>query len=64
MDGDGRRPMPAAWFREPTAEELPPGSGGVHYTDGRIFGWVAQAGEPHAGYPGRKLTIESLGGWI
>lgn len=54
-------PMPAAWFKEPTPEELPPGSGGVHYADGRIYGWVAQAGEPHAGYPGRKLTIESLG---
>lgn len=54
-------PMPAEWFREPTEEELPPGSGGVHYANGRIFGWVAQAGEPHAGYPGRDLTIESLG---
>ncbi|WP_434593275.1 phage minor head protein [Streptomyces sp. A5-4] len=54
-------PMPAAWFQEPTAEDLPPGSGGVHYADGRVYGWVAQAGEPHAGYPGRKLTIESLG---
>ncbi|MEU2487044.1 hypothetical protein ABZ593_20850 [Streptomyces sp. NPDC012617] len=54
-------PMPAAWFREPTAAELPPGSGGVHYADGRIYGWVAQAGEPHAGYPGKNLTIESLG---
>ncbi|UQA95625.1 phage minor head protein [Streptomyces halobius] len=54
-------PMPAAWFREPTEEELPPGSGGVHYADGRIYGWVAQAGEPHAGYPGRNLTVESLG---
>ncbi|MFJ5890290.1 phage minor head protein [Streptomyces californicus] len=54
-------PMPAAWFREPTAAELPPGSGGVHYKDGRVFGWVAQTGEPHAGYPGRNLTIESLG---
>ncbi|MFC8332738.1 phage minor head protein [Streptomyces olivaceus] len=54
-------PMPAAWFAEPTAEELPPGSGGVHYANGRIFGWVAQAGEPHAGYPGRNLTVESLG---
>lgn len=54
-------PMPAAWFAEPTAEELPPGSGGVHYADGRVYGWVAQAGEPHAGYPGRNLTIESLG---
>ncbi|MGW4731826.1 phage minor head protein [Streptomyces shenzhenensis] len=54
-------PMPAAWFREPTPEELPYGSGGVHYSGGRIYGWVAQAGEPHAGYPGRNLTIESLG---
>ncbi len=54
-------PMPASWFQEPTEEELPPGSGGVHYSGGRVFGWVAQAGEPHAGYPGRNLTIESLG---
>ena len=54
-------PMPAAWFQEPTLEELPPGSGGVHYSNGRIYGWVAQTGEPHAGYPGKKLTIESLG---
>ncbi|MFM9590719.1 phage minor head protein [Streptomyces scabiei] len=54
-------PMPADWFQEPTAEDLPPGSGGVHYRDGRVFGWVAQAGEPHAGMPGRRLTIDSLG---
>ncbi|MET7720673.1 phage minor head protein [Streptomyces mirabilis] len=54
-------PMPAAWFAEPTDEELPPGSGGVHYADGRIYGWVAQAGEPHAGFSNRRLTIESLG---
>lgn len=54
-------PMPAAWFREPTPEELPPGSGGVHYDAGRIYGWVAQRGVPHAGHPGRHLTIESLG---
>lgn len=54
-------PMPAAWFREPTEEELPPGSGGVRYDGGRVYGWVAQAGEPHAGFPGRNLTIESLG---
>ncbi|MER7983791.1 hypothetical protein [Streptomyces sp. NPDC095817] len=54
-------PMPAAWFAEPTDEDLPPGSGGVHYKDGRVYGWVAQAGEPHAGFPGKKLTIESLG---
>ncbi|MEU1852924.1 phage minor head protein [Streptomyces sp. NPDC019990] len=53
-------PMPAEWFKEPTAEELPPGSGGVHYKDGRVYGWVAQAGVPHAGYPGKKLTIEKL----
>lgn len=53
--------MPAGWFKEPTAAELPPGSGGVHYKDGRIYGWVAQAGEPHAGFPGKNLTIESLG---
>lgn len=52
--------MPAAWFREPTREELPPGSGGVHVAGGRVYGWVAQAGEPHAGMPGR-VTIESLG---
>ncbi|WP_327594692.1 phage minor head protein [Streptomyces chartreusis] len=54
-------PMPAAWFAEPTEEELPPGSGGVHYAGGRIFGWVAQAGEPHAGFANRRLTIDSLG---
>lgn len=54
-------PMPAAWFAEPTEKELPPGSGGVHYAGGRIYGWVAQTGEPHAGFPGRNLTIESLG---
>lgn len=53
--------MPAGWFKEPTAEELPPGSGGVHYANGRVYGWVAQAGEPHAGMPGKNLTIESLG---
>ncbi|MGW6456543.1 phage minor head protein [Streptomyces sp. NPDC055078] len=53
-------PMPAAWFREPTAQELPPGSGGVHYSEGRVWGWVAQAGVPHAGYPGKKITIDRL----
>ncbi|MFJ3249077.1 hypothetical protein [Streptomyces sp. NPDC086782] len=52
--------MPAEWFREPTAEELPPGSGGVHYKDGRVYGWVARSGEPHAGYPGKQLTIDKL----
>ncbi|WP_411092310.1 phage minor head protein [Streptomyces sp. 049-1] len=54
-------PMPAGWFAEPTEEELPPGSGGVHYSAGRIYGWVAQAGEPHAGFANRRLTIDSLG---
>ncbi|WP_309317401.1 phage minor head protein [Streptomyces salinarius] len=53
-------PMPAQWFAEPTEEELPPGSGGVHYAGGRIYGWVAQRGVPHAGYPGKNLTIEKL----
>lgn len=52
-------PMPAEWFREPTTEELPPGSGGVHYKAGRIYGWVAQAGVPHASY-GAKVTIEKI----
>lgn len=51
--------MPAAWFAEPTAEELPPGSGGVHIVDGRAYGWVAQRGVPHAAH-GRKVTIEKL----
>lgn len=53
------KPMPAGWFREPTREELPPGSGGVHIVDGRAYGWVAQAGVPHAAH-GRKVTIEKL----
>ncbi|MER7477431.1 phage minor head protein [Streptomyces sp. NPDC126510] len=53
-------PMPAEWFREPTLAELPPGSGGVHYKDGRVYGWVAQAGVPHAVH-GRKVQIEKLG---
>ena len=52
--------MPAAWFAEPTVEELPPGGPGVNYANGRIFGWVAQAGEPHAGFA-RKVTIDTLG---
>jgi hypothetical protein len=52
--------MPAAWFAAPTAEELPPGGPGVNYRDGRIFGWVAQAGEPHAGYA-QRVTIDTLG---
>lgn len=53
-------PMPAAWFREPTEAELPPGGPGVNYSNGRIFGWVAQAGEPHAGFA-KKITIDGLG---
>lgn len=52
--------MPAEWFQDPT-DLLPDGAPGVNFADGRIFGWVARAGEPHAGYPGKKLTIESLG---
>ena len=53
-------PMPAAWFREPTTDELPPGSGGVHYSGGRIYGWVAQANEPHAGYA-KRVVVNDLG---
>lgn len=53
-------PMPASWFAQPTHEELPPGGPGVNYKEGRIFGWVAQAGEPHAGFA-KKITIDSLG---
>ena len=53
-------PMPAEWFREPTMEELPPGGPGVNYAGGRIWGWVAQAGEPHAGYA-KKITVDGLG---
>lgn len=53
-------PMPAEWFHEPTAEELPPGGPGVNYVGGRIFGWVAQANEPHAGYA-KRIVINDLG---
>lgn len=52
--------MPAAWFSEPTAEELPPGAPGVNYSNGRIFGWVAQANQPHAGYA-KRIVINDLG---
>lgn len=53
-------PMPAAWFAEPTAEELPPGGPGVNYAGGRIFGWVAQSNVPHAGYA-KRVVINELG---
>lgn len=53
-------PMPAAWFKEPTTAELPPGGPGVNYANGRVFGWVAQANEPHAGYA-KKIVINDLG---
>lgn len=52
--------MPAEWFREPTAEELPPGGAGVNYSNGRIFGWVAQSNVPHAGYA-KRVVINELG---
>lgn len=52
--------MPASWFAEPTDAELPPGGPGVNYDRGRVFGWVAQAGEPHAGFA-KKVTIDGLG---
>lgn len=52
--------MPAEWFAEPTVDELPPGGAGVNYANGRIFGWVAQAGEAHAGFA-KKVTVDGLG---
>lgn len=55
-------PMPAAWFAEPTEEELPDGAGGVRLKDGRAYGWVATIDEPHAGYPGKNLTVRKLAG--
>jgi hypothetical protein len=54
-----KEPFPAEWFREPTEEELPPDSGGVHVVNGRAYGWVAQAGVPHEVH-GRKVTIDKL----
>lgn len=54
-----KEPLPAEWFREPTEEELPPDSGGVHVVNGRAYGWVAQAGVPHEAH-GRKVTIDKL----
>lgn len=53
-------PMPRAWFAAPTDDELPFGGPGVNYQGGRIFGWVAQAGEAHAGFA-KKVTIDGLG---
>ncbi|MBA9005955.1 phage minor head protein [Thermomonospora cellulosilytica] len=55
-------PLPAAWFAEPSPEELPTDDGPVHVTpEGRIFGWVARKGVCHDGYSGQCLTIDSLG---
>lgn len=54
-------PMPAEWFQDPVAEGiLTDTSPGVNYDGGRVFGWVAKKGVPHAGYPGKNLTIEKL----
>lgn len=55
-------PLPAAWFAEPTEEELPTDQGPVHVTDdGRVYGWVAQRGVCHDGYTGQCVTIDQLG---
>lgn len=54
-------PMPAEWFQDPVAEGLLTDTApGVNYKDGRVYGWVAKKGVPHAGYPGKNLTIEKL----
>lgn len=55
----GMPAMPAEWFSDPTGL-LEPGGPGVNYANGRIYGWVAQAGEPHAGHA-KKITIDTLG---
>lgn len=55
-------PLPAAWFAEPTEEELPTDQGPVHVTDdGRVYGWVARKGVCHDGYTGQCVTIDQLG---
>jgi hypothetical protein len=56
-------PMPAEWFAEPTVEELPPGGPGVNYANGRIFGWVAQAGEAHAVHDPLPAPAFRAGRW-
>jgi 2'-5' RNA ligase len=53
-------PMPAEWFEDPTELLLADGAPGVVYDKGRVYGWVARAGEPHAGYA-KKITIDGLG---
>jgi hypothetical protein len=54
-------PLPAEWFRNPIEDgSLTDSSPGVNYSNGRIFGWVAKAGVPHASFPGKNLTIEKL----
>lgn len=54
-------PMPAEFFADPVAEGLlTDTSPGVNYSGGRVYGWVAKKGVPHAGYPGKNLTIEKL----
>ncbi|WP_162451325.1 phage minor head protein [Phytoactinopolyspora mesophila] len=53
-------PLPAAWFKEPTAEQLAASNGLVACDDGRIYGWIAQSGVPHEGYT-RRITIEDFG---
>lgn len=54
-------PMPAEWFQNPIEDgSLTDDSPGVNYSRGRVYGWVAKAGVPHAGYPGKNLVIEKI----
>lgn len=53
--------LPAEWFQNPIEDgSLTDDSPGVNYSAGRIFGWVAKAGVPHASFPGKNLTVEKL----
>lgn len=53
-------PIPAEFFEDPTELLLADGTPGVVYDGGRVYGWVARAGEPHAGHA-KKITIDGLG---
>jgi 2'-5' RNA ligase len=53
-------PVPAEFFEDPTELLLADDAPGVVYDGGRVYGWVARAGEPHAGFA-KKITIDGLG---
>lgn len=57
----GMPAMPAAWFAEPTRDQLGAEDGGFHYDNGRVYGWVAQKGVCHDGYTNQCLRIDDFG---